>query len=45
MRVQDGIIRALQGTTLAELVEFSRCSEPEPVARPGVTALPVVQAG
>src|ERR671932_581108 len=28
MRVQSGIIRALQGTTLAELVEFSRCGEP-----------------
>src|SRR5215212_9819006 len=41
MRVQGGIIRALQGTTLAELVEFSRCSEPEPV---GVMSLPVVQA-
>jgi Rrf2 family transcriptional regulator, cysteine metabolism repressor len=41
MRVQGGIIRALQGTTLAELVEFSRCSEPEPV---GITSLPVVQA-
>ena len=45
MRVQNGIIRALQGTTLAELVEFSRCSEPVPVSAPGATALPVIQAG
>jgi DNA-binding IscR family transcriptional regulator len=41
MRVQGGIISALQRTTLAELVEFSRCSDPEPV---GVTSLPVIQA-
>ena len=45
MRVQDGIVRALQGTTLAELVEFSRCSDPAPALAPGATALPVVQAG
>jgi Rrf2 family transcriptional regulator, cysteine metabolism repressor len=46
MRVQGGIIRALQGTTLAELVEFSRCSDPEPVAATsGATTLPVIQAG
>ena len=45
MRVQSGIITALQGTTLAELVEFSRCSDPVPAAAPGATALPVVQAG
>jgi hypothetical protein len=45
MRVQNGIIKALQGTTLAELVEFSRCSDPAPVGLAGVTALPVVQAG
>jgi hypothetical protein len=47
MRVQSGIITALQGTTLAELVEFSRCSDPVPVAvaKAGATALPVVQAG
>src|SRR5689334_14747226 len=44
MRVQHGIVQALQGTTLAELVEFSRCAEPE-VAPAGVTSLPVVQAG
>ena len=43
MRVQGGIIRALQGTTLAELVEFSRCSDPAPT--PMATSLPVVQAG
>ncbi|MEA2467927.1 MAG: Rrf2 family transcriptional regulator, cysteine metabolism repressor [Thermoleophilaceae bacterium] len=45
MRVQSGIIQALQGTTLAELVEFSRCSDPVPVATSGATALPVIQAG
>jgi Rrf2 family protein len=44
MRVQHGIVQALQGTTLAELVEFSRCAEPEVIPE-GVTALPVVQAG
>jgi Rrf2 family transcriptional regulator, cysteine metabolism repressor len=42
MRVQGGIIRALQGTTLAELVEFSRCSDPVPAV--ATTALPVVHA-
>jgi Rrf2 family cysteine metabolism transcriptional repressor len=42
MRVQGGIIRALQGTTLAELVEFSRCSDPAPAVV--ATALPVVHA-
>jgi DNA-binding IscR family transcriptional regulator len=31
MRVQGGIIRSLQTTTLAELVEFSRRSERIPV--------------
>jgi hypothetical protein len=30
MRVQGGIIRSLQTTTLAELVEFSRRSETMP---------------
>jgi len=45
MRVQNGIITALQGTTLAELVEFSRCADPVPVTSAGATALPVVQAG
>jgi hypothetical protein len=40
--VQMGIVQALQGTTLAELVEFSRCGEPQVE---GVTALPVVRAG
>ena len=47
MRVQMGIVQALQGTTLAELVEFSRCGEPSVVAPApeGVTSLPVVQAG
>ena len=44
MRVQMGIIGALHGTTLAELVEFSRCGD-APLAVEGVTSLPVVQAG
>ena len=44
MRVQMGVVRALQSTTLAELVEFSRCGEPALEAE-AVTALPVVQAG
>ena len=44
MRVQMGIVSALQGTTLAELVEFSRCHEPA-VAPADVLSLPVVQAG
>ena len=30
MRVQSGIVRALQGTTLAELVEFEARHEPSP---------------
>jgi Rrf2 family protein len=30
MRVQGGVIKALQGTTLAELVEFSRLQERDP---------------
>ena len=45
MRVQTGVLAALQGTTLAELVEFSRCGDPVEAAREGVTSLPVVQAG
>ena len=45
MRVQSGIVTALQSTTLAELVEFSRCSDPAPALTPGATSLPVVQAG
>jgi Rrf2 family protein len=32
MRVQSGVIRALQGTTLAELVEFSVRHEEQPAA-------------
>ena len=43
LRVQMGIVQALQGTTLAELVEFSRCADTQ-VAE-GATSLPVVQAG
>jgi Rrf2 family transcriptional regulator, cysteine metabolism repressor len=49
-RVQGGIIRSLQTTTLAELVEFSRKNEREPKARleadGGSTAgtLPVIAA-
>ena len=38
-RVQGGIIRSLQNTNLAELVEFSARHEPEPV----VTAVVVEQ--
>ncbi len=33
-RVQGGIVRSLQTTTLAELVEFARRSEREPQAEP-----------
>ena len=48
MRVQMGIIKALQGTTLAELVEFSRCGEPAIAdassrcrwSKPAITELP-----
>jgi len=32
MRVQSGVVRALQGTTLAELVEFEARQEPRPQA-------------
>jgi Rrf2 family protein len=38
MRVQAGILRSLQTTTLAELVEFSRRTEPEPAASLTVAA-------
>ena len=44
LRVQMGIVRALQGTTLAELVEFARCGD-GPLVGEGVTSLPVVRAG
>jgi Rrf2 family protein len=44
MRVQMGMVQAMQSTTLAELVEFSRCGDPVAAAE-GVTELPVVQAG
>jgi Rrf2 family protein len=37
MRVQGGVIKALQGTTLAELVEFSRLQEREPQVPATVT--------
>ena len=37
MRVQSGVIRALQGTTLAELVEFSTRTEAGPSAALGPT--------
>src|SRR3954452_6638078 len=45
MRVQGGIIRALQGTTLAELADSARCAARAPVAAAvaPATALPVVQ--
>ena len=43
-RVQGGIIRSLQTTTLAELVDFSRRSEAQPQAEgeTAATALPIV---
>src|ERR671927_1480884 len=44
VRVQMGIVGELQGTTLAELVEFSRCGDAS-TADEGVISLPVVQAG
>jgi Rrf2 family protein len=51
-RVQSGIVRSLQTTTLAELVEFSRRSESEPeaggrlvsVAAPQTTTVPSPEA-
>ena len=43
LRVQMGIVGALQSTTLAELVEFSRCADAGVAATEG-TALPVVHA-
>ena len=42
-RVQGGIIRSLQTTTLAELVEFSRKNEPR-VDAPVLSELPIVTA-
>jgi DNA-binding IscR family transcriptional regulator len=43
MRVQGGILRSLQTTTLAELVEFSRRHEPHPdhdtADEPGLAAV------
>ena len=44
LRVQMGIVKALQGTTLAELVEFSRHEMPAAPSETG-KPLPVVQAG
>lgn len=41
-RVQGGIIRSLQTTTLAELVEFSRRAQPQPQTQP--EALSVIPA-
>jgi Rrf2 family protein len=38
LRVQGGVIKALQGTTLAELVEFSDRHEPQRHAREAVPA-------
>ncbi len=45
MRVQSGVIRALQSTTLAELVEFASCGDHERERRVDAAAvpLPVVQ--
>ena len=43
-RVQMGVIRSLQRTTLAELVEFSRKNEPQPqleVEKAGSPELPI----
>jgi DNA-binding IscR family transcriptional regulator len=43
-RVQGGIIKSLQTTTLAELVEFSRKNEPQPqleVEKSGSPELPI----
>jgi Rrf2 family cysteine metabolism transcriptional repressor len=37
MRVQGGVIKALQGTTLAELVEFTRTHVREPQVEPPAT--------
>ena len=45
LRVQMGIVRALQSTTLAELVEFSRCADADVERVEPITSLPVVQAG
>jgi DNA-binding IscR family transcriptional regulator len=36
-RVQYGIVRSLQATTLAELVEFSERSDPEPAVAVDMT--------
>lgn len=38
MRVQGGVIRALQGTTLAELVEFAERHEPAVTVQAGAPA-------
>jgi Rrf2 family protein len=38
MRVQSGVVRALQGTTLAELVEFEARQEPRAEAQAGAVA-------
>lgn len=43
-RVQGGIIRSLQTTTLAELVEFSRRSESPPRSGAEITELPIALA-
>ena len=45
VRVQMGIVQALQGTTLAELVEFSRCADAGLPLHDEAVSLPVVQAG
>jgi Rrf2 family protein len=41
MRVQSGVITALQSTTLAELVEFASCGEPERERLVGDAAVPL----
>jgi Rrf2 family cysteine metabolism transcriptional repressor len=44
-RVQSGIIRSLQNTTLAELVQFSAGHEPRPIAAPVMAGAAPALAG
>jgi Rrf2 family transcriptional regulator, cysteine metabolism repressor len=43
-RVHGGVLKALQGTTLAELVEFAAAHPPAPPAAPGAPAVETVPA-
>jgi Rrf2 family protein len=43
LRVQSGVIRALQGTTLAELVEFSPRAVPQPYPSGEAKPVPLTQ--